>query len=230
MRHLVPFVGERKVVRADDEQARLKRTSGRVIDEIVGDGKVESSWDDVVPAGWVDKSKPKPTASPAAKAGAAGARPQTQVPIKTGAQTSKAGVQTSSAGAAKKPVPPKASPAAASLTFSDSASMDWVRINNGRGLRVSIHGNIDNDLRKEWRRLMNDTESADVKEFEFNLNETPALGLTGLGMLLLFKERKGSARDAIKLCNCNKGVTQLLQWTGMDKYFAIENTQISDAK
>lgn len=130
----------------------------------------------------------------------------------------------------KKPLPPKASPAAASLTFSDSASMDWVRINNGRGLRVSIHGNLNNDLRKEWSRLMNDTESADVKEFEFNFIETPALSLAGLGMLLLFKERKGSARYAIKLCNCNKEVTQLLQWTGMDKCFAIENTQISDRK
>jgi len=210
MRHLVPFVGEYKVVRADDEQARLKRTTGRVIDEIVGDGKVESSWDDVVPAGWVDKSKPQ-----------SDAQSKTQVPIKAGAKTS-------SASAVKKAMPSTAD--AASHTCSASASMDWVRINNGRGLRVSIHGNIDNDLRKEWRRLMNDTESADVKEFEFNLKETPALSLTGLGMLLLFKEHKGSARDAIKLCNCNKDVTQLLHWTGMDKYFAIENTQISDVK
>jgi anti-anti-sigma factor len=223
MRHLVPFVGERKIVRADDEQARLKRTTGRVIDEIVGDGKVESSWDDVVPAGWLDKSKPKPAAPPASTGSASKAQSKPHIPIKSGAQTS-------SASAAKKPLPSKSAPASASLTFSDAAGMDWVRINNGRGLRVSIHGNIDNDLRKEWSRLMNDTESADVKEFEFNLNETPALSLTGLGMLLLFKERKGSARDAIKLCNCNKDVTQLLQWTGMDKYFAIENTHISDVK
>ena len=105
--------------------------------------------------------------------------------------------------------------------------MDWVRINNGRGLRVTIYGNIDNDLRKEWSRLLSDPESADVKEFEFNLNETPALSLTGLGMLLLFKERKGAALNEIKLCNCNKDVTQLLQWTGMDKYFVIESTKIS---
>lgn len=224
MRHLVPFVGERKVVRADDEQARIKRTGGRVIDEIVGDGKVESSWDDIVHDGWVDKSKPKPHASPSSTTtNASTAQPKAHVPIK-------AGPKTNGASAAKKAVPSKASSASASLTFSDSASMDWVRINNGRGLRVSIHGNIDNDLRKEWSRLMNDTESADVKEFEFNLHETPALSLTGLGMLLLFKERKGSGRDAIKLCNCNKDVAQLLQWTGMDKYFAIENTQISELK
>jgi anti-anti-sigma factor len=219
MRHLVPFVGERKVVRADNEQARIKRTTGRVIDEIVGDGNIESSWDDVVPTGWVDKSKSKPTA-PASTANTSAAQLKAHVPMKVGVKTN----------AAKKAVPSTAIAASASLTFSDSASMDWVRINNGRGLRVSIHGNIDNDLRKEWSRLMNDAESADVKEFEFNLSESPALSLTGLGMLLLFKERKAVARDAIKLCNCNKEVTQLLQWTGMDKYFAIENTQISEVK
>lgn len=218
MRHLVPFVGERKVVRADDEQARMKRTAGQVIDEIVGNGKVESSWDDVVPNGWLDKSKPKPTKS---AAGTPTAIPKSQVPIKAGNKN---------AAAAKKTATPTRSGAAAPITFSDSASMDWVRINNGRGLRVSIHGNIDNHLRKEWTRLLNDTESADVKEFEFNLHETPALSLTGLGMLLLFRERKGSAPDAIRLCNCNKEVTQLLHWTGMDKYFAIENTQISEIK
>jgi anti-anti-sigma factor len=98
-----------------------------------------------------------------------------------------------------------------------------VSINDGRGLRVSVYGNIDNDLRKEWTRLLNDPQAANIKEFEFNLNETPSLSMTGLGMLLLFKERKGSARDAIKLCNCNKEVAQLLQWTGMDKYFVIEH-------
>ena len=219
MRHHVPFVGERKVVRADDEQARAKRTSGRVIDEVVSDSKAESSWDDVVPDGWVDKSRPKPL-EPAAKVSAS--IPKSHVPFKPGVKAQPS--------TALKNAPTKKSTAAGSVTFSDSASMDWVPINNGRGLRVSVHGNIDNDLRKEWSRLLNDTESANIKEFEFNLNETPALSLTGLGMLLLFKERKGSTRDAIKLCNCNKDVTQLLQWTGMDKYFSIQNTHISDEK
>ncbi len=223
MRHHVPFVGERKVVRADDEQARAKRASGRVIDEIVGDGKAESSWDDVVPDGWIDKSKPKPKSAPVPATNASVVVPKARVPIK-------AAPHTSGTTPAKKAESSKPLTSSGSISFSDSASMDWVRINNGRGLRVSIHGNIDNDLRKEWSRLLNDTESADIKEFEFNLNETPALSLIGLGMLLLFKERKGSKRDDIRLCNCTEDVTQLLQWTGMDKYFAIENMKISDVK
>lgn len=220
MRHHVPFLGEQKVVRANDEQARAKRTAGRVIDDVVGDGKVESSWDDVVPSGWLDKSKPKPLMPPTSAAHASIAMPRTQVPIKPG-------FKTGGTGSAKKTTTAGATGASAPIMFSDTATMDWVRINNGRGLRVSIYGNIDNDLRKEWSRLLNDAASADIKEFEFNLNETPALSLTGLGMLLLFKERKGAARDDIRLCNCNKEVTQMLQWTGMDKYFAIENTKIS---
>lgn len=215
MRHHVPFVGERKIMRADDEQARAKRTGGRVIDDIVGDGKIESSWEDVVPDGWIDKSLPIKPPVPSASV----AISRTHVPIKAGTKT----LQTDSD---KKITPSKISVPSEAISFSDSACMDYVRINNGRALRVSIHGNIDNDLRKEWSRLLNDNDVADVKEFEFNLSETPALSLTGLGMLLLFKERKGSKRDDIRLCNCNKEVVQLLQWTGMDKYFAIENTRI----
>lgn len=210
MRHHVPFVGERKVVRANDESARAKRTSGRVIDDVVGEGPQESSWDDVVPEGWLDKTKPVP-AKPAAHASV----PRAHVPLKAGS-------------AKTAPAKKKLASSVNAITFSDSPSLDWVSINSGRGLRVSIHGNIDNNLRKEWSRLLEETEGTDIKEFEFNLNETPALSLTGLGMLLLFKERKRSARDAIKLCNCNKEVAQLLEWTGMDKYFVIQSTQISE--
>ncbi|MDO8344289.1 MAG: STAS domain-containing protein [Cellvibrio sp.] len=224
MRNHVPFVGERKVVRADDEPARAKRASGRVIDDVVGDGPQESSWDDTVPGGWLDKSKPNPTIKAEPQARASVAMPRGHVPLRSGAKT--AGATTP----AKKGASSKPSASSSAISFSDAANMDWVHINNGRGLRVSIHGNIDNDLRKEWSRLLNDTESAHIKEFEFNLSETPALSLTGLGMLLLFKERKGSKRDDIRLCNCNKDVTQLLHWTGMDKYFLIQNTQISEIK
>lgn len=221
MRHQVPFVGERKVVRADDEQSRTKRTSGRVIDDVVGDGVAESSWEDVVPAGWTDQSQPKKNTRPE-QARAAVAMPKPHVPIRPGGKsllsgnTSKTRLVAKSSGAYS-----------GAVTFSDSASLDWTPINNGRGLRVTVYGSIDHGLRKEWSRLLNDTAGSNIHEFEFNLNETPALSLTGLGMLLLFKERKGSVREEIKLCNCNKEVEQLLRWSGMDKYFLIQTTQIS---
>lgn len=224
MRHQVPFVGERKVVRADDDQARAKRTNGRVIDEVVGNGVADSSWEDVVPAGWDDKSQPKKPES----ARASVTMPKPQVPLRSGGKSLSSGAGAKPQSAIKTQTPPKSSGAySGAITFSDSASLDWTPINSGRGLRVNIRGCIDHDLRKEWSRLLNDTEEVGVREFEFNLTETPALSLTGLGMLLLFKERKGSTRDEIKLCNCNKEVAQLLEWTGMDKYFLIQTTQIS---
>ncbi len=226
MRHQVPFVGERKVVRAEDDQARAKRTSGRVIDEVVGNGVVDSSWEDVVPAGWDDKSQPKKPEAPRASV----SMPKPQVPLRSGGKSLATGVGSKQQTATKTPAAPKSGGSySGAITFSDSASLDWIPINSGRGLRVNIHGSIDHDLRKEWSRLLNDTEAAGMREFEFNLTETPALSLTGLGMLLLFKERKGSTRDEIKLCNCNKEVAQLLEWTGMDKYFLIQTTQISGA-
>lgn len=219
MRHQVPFVGERKVVRANDDQARAKRTSGRVIDDVVGEGVSESSWDDVVPAGWSDKSQPGKPAKQE-QAHAAISMPKPHVPIKPGKSHS-------SSGSTPKSAAKSSGSYSGAVTFSDSASLDWIPINNGRGLRVNIYGSIDHGLRKEWSRLLNDSASNNVQEFEFNLNETPALSLTGLGMLLLFKERKGSAREDIKLCNCNKEVEQLLKWSGMDKYFLIQTTHIS---
>lgn len=222
MRHQVPFVGERKVIRADDEQARAKRTSGRVIDDVVGDGVAESSWEDVVPAGWNDKSAPGKRAKESPRASII--LPKPQVPIKAGGKSLTPGSAVKSDRVAKSTgTAVKAGNAqGGAITFSDSSSLDWLPINNGRGVRVNIHGCVDHDLRKEWTRLLNDTAQNNIHEFEFNLADAPALSLTGLGMLLLFKERVGSARDDIRLCNCNKDVEQLLRWTGMDKYFLIQ--------
>jgi anti-anti-sigma regulatory factor len=70
--------------------------------------------------------------------------------------------------------------------------------------------------------LLAETDANGIGQFEFNLTQAPNLSLTGLGMLLLFKERKGAERGDIKLCHCNKNVWDLLQWSGMDKYFTIQ--------
>ncbi len=222
MRHQVPFVGERKVVRAEDEQARAKRLNGKVIDDVVGEGVAPSSWEDVVPEGWADRSIPK-TVKPAATASVSSPTKSAQVPIRSGSVSKTSAPKTSSAKS------PAKKPGSTEITFSDTSSLDWISINNGRGVRVNIHGAIDNDLRKEWSRLLEGIADSNIEEYEFNLSDAPALSLTGLGMLLLFKERKGSSREAISLCNCNKEVAQLLEWTGMDRYFVIKTTQISES-
>lgn len=108
------------------------------------------------------------------------------------------------------------------------AHIDWKPINNGHCLRISVNGNMDLALRNEWHRLLREVSTNGIGQFEFNLTQTPELSLTGLGMLLLFKEYKKSQRQDIKLCHCNQQIRELLQWTGMEKYFVIQGKSGSD--
>lgn len=209
MRNSVPFIGEEQISRADSEQAAQKRQSGKLIDEVIESSAAESSWDDVVPDSWNGNRTKALRPSPGIK------RPVTSQQQLVGKQL----VQ-GAKSANKAPVHKPASGKKIGL----AAFVDWVPINSGHGLQINITGNIDHNLRDEWRRLLEETTASTVDEFEFNLTSAPALSMTGLGMLLLFKERKGSNREAIKLCNCNKEVWQLLNWTGMDKYFLIQKS------
>lgn len=214
MRNSVPFIGEEQISRADSDQAAQKRQSGKVIDEVIVCEKAQSSWDDVVPDSWSGNRSRALRPSPGVRKPIS---PQQSL------TTSKHLVQ----GAAVKPsvkIPVYKGPISKKSGL--AAFVDWVPINSGHGLRINITGNVDHNLREEWRRLLEETANSAAKEFEFNLTETPAMSMTGLGMLLLFKERKGSSRDAIKLCNCNQDVWQLLNWTGMDKYFVIQKGSV----
>jgi anti-anti-sigma factor len=212
MRNSVPFIGEEQISRADSEQAKQKRQSGKLIDEVISSADAESSWDDVVPDSWNGNRTKALRPSPGIRKPV---MPQQQL---VSNQAAKQLVPGTAKPAAKVPFHKSASVKKAGL----AAFVDWVPINSGHGLQINITGNIDHNLREEWRRLLEETVSSNVDEFEFNLIAAPSLSMTGLGMLLLFKERKGSSREAIKLCNCNKDVWQLLNWTGMEKYFVIQ--------
>lgn len=205
MRNSVPFIEEGHISRADSEQAGQKRQAGKLIDEVITSADAESSWEDVVPDTWQSNRTKAMKSSPGIKRLLPAQSPKQLVqgssrPERVESSTKKAGVK------------PKAV----------AAFVDWVAINSGHGLRVNIVGNIDHNLRDQWRRLLEETATMDVNEYEINLKATPVLSMTGLGMLLLFKERKDSSREEIKLSNCNQDVWKLLNWTGMDKYFVIQ--------
>ena len=195
MRRKVPFVGEDRIARANSEEADAKKTNGRAIDEVLSTYADSSSWEDLVPTSEVEDAPKSP---------------------RTNGSVSKQirhGILPISQGSALK------------KAVSDSnlrARIDWMPINNGHSLRINIAGNLDQNSREEWRRLLDETANNGIDQFEFNLTQAPSLSLTGLGMLLMFKEQKGSDRGDIKLCHCNKDVWQILQWTGMDKYFVIQ--------
>lgn len=218
MRRVVPFIGEQQIARADTELERAKRSSGRVIDEVVGSDNAESSWDDIVKAN-------NPEGHDELKPHQSSVGVSLPTPPAKGKSIVKTSVKYTPGPAGKSSAPDTRS---TTFVHSSMPTLDWVPINSGRGLRISISGNIDHNLRSEWNRLLEETEGNGAGEFEFNLTQTPSLSLTGLGMLLLFKERKASKRDAIRLCHCTKEVSQLLHWTGMDKYFVILSDQQHD--
>lgn len=207
MRNSVPFIGEEQISRAESEQADQKRQAGKLIDDVIASAEVESSWEDTVPDTW-KSNRDKAIRSPAGK---------------RSSQT-KSLVQGSAQRLVTKPAAQKTDIKKDSKV---SASVDWVPTNSGHGLLVRVVGNIDYNLREEWRRLLDETSSVDANEYEINLQSTPGLSMTGLGMLLLFKERKAgedknSVRDRIVLSHCNQDVWKILNWTGMDKYFVIQ--------
>lgn len=206
MRNSVPFIGEEQISRAESEQANQKRQAGKLIDDVIASAEVESSWEDTVPDTW-KSNRDKAIRSPAGK---------------RSSQT-KSLVQGSAQRVVNKPAAQKTD----IKKDPKVASVDWVPINSGHGLLVRVVGNIDYNLREEWRRLLEETSSVDANEYEINLQATPGLSMTGLGMLLLFKERKAkedksSVHDRIVLSHCNQDVWKILNWTGMDKYFVIQ--------
>lgn len=216
MRRVVPFIGEQQIARADTELERAKRSSGRVIDEVVSAADAESSWDDIVRPSDVQPNEVLPHQS---SVGVSRPTPPAKGKSLVKSSGPKYSPTTGSAGSVNKI--PEAHARSTTFINPHAPTLEWVPMNNGRGLRITISGSIDHSLRTEWNRLLDETEGSEAGEFEFNLTQTPSLSLTGLGMLLLFKERKASKRDAIRLCHCTKEVSQLLHWTGMDKYFVI---------
>lgn len=210
MRRKVPFMGEDRIVRDGDEAAQAKKARATVIDDILSTNAQPSTWDDLVTSDYPDPlgmtpSAPRPNLPPKKP------RPKT-VPVTPG------------------PVPSLKKAIIDSAFTNGLSSIDWLPINSGHGLRINICGNLDQNLRAEWRRLLEETERTGVGQFEFNFTEAPSLSLTGLGMLLLFKEQKKSERGDIKLCHCNREVWQMLLWTGMDKYFTIQGIPGSAVK
>lgn len=204
MRRKVPFIGEQHFTRPSDPGSEAKQARGRIIDDVLSTSGQASSWDDLVSSDYPDpilspfrKPRSSPSVGKPAKRAA--------VPISAGPAFKKASFELKPGG----------------ITNGVSA-IDWVPINNGHALRITISGNLDQSLKAQWRRLMDETEESGIGQFEFNLNHSPSLSLTGLGMLLMFKEKKGSEKGDIKLCQCNKEVWQLLHWSGMDKYFTIQ--------
>jgi anti-anti-sigma factor len=171
---------------------------GQVIDEILSTDSEITSWDYVV----------------------SGKSPQNKQPGNKSTRAPKKSVATlaSEVAQASKEVHREA----------NTAHIDWVPINNGQGLRISVSGNLDQELVPEWRRLLQESQSSAIAEFEIDMTQAPNLGLTGIAMLLLLKEQRGSRQQDFTLRHCNQQVEEQLRWAGMDHYFVIQGMAPSD--
>lgn len=192
MRKSVPFIGEELIARANSSAETSAQ--GKVIDDILSTADGQSSWDQLVKS--APEKPAKKLAPKTVNVGNLDSKPHPSSDQNFTPLTSAAGV----------PI----------------AKLDWLPINSGHCLRISISGNMDIQLRKEWYRLLQETAASGIGQFEFNLTRTPELSLSGLGLLLLFKEQKKTQRQDIKLKHCNDQIHELLLWTGMDKYFVIQ--------
>src|SRR5690606_37880638 len=105
---------------------------GRVIDDVVGEGVASSSWEDIVPEGWVDTSLPKsqqPAITLPANRPVKPVTPRIKVPIRSGS-ISPAGANSTGAQlvtATKAAPAPNAYLAAgnSAAAYTGPSSLDW---------------------------------------------------------------------------------------------------------
>lgn len=98
-------------------------------------------------------------------------------------------------------------------------------IDNGKRLRIAVHGELNQSLRWQLRKLMSDIKTYAVFGYEVDLGQCYGITVTGIGILLLVKENTGADRDAIVLKNCRPAIVERLHWAGMEKYFQILSKQ-----
>jgi anti-anti-sigma factor len=221
MRCQVPFAREANTQRIQDAKVKEKKAQGKLIDEVLSTSNLPSSWHDIVAAGHSDKfgkSQGAAVTLPPQKPREGFKKAIFEMPA-----AGEATAQIGSSAAANFPV------SQSSLTpdkeTSSHPALKWALFDEGKGLNVSVSGNIDMALRTQWRELLDDPVLAGVNNVEFNLRESDSLSLAGLGLLLLFKDLKCSSAK-ITLCNCSQEVAQVLRWTGMDKHFRIQPPQV----
>lgn len=101
------------------------------------------------------------------------------------------------------------------------SKIDWYPINNGQAIHIHVHGELDLQMLAPWRQLLRETQDNGVYQFEIDLKECKDIGLAGIAMLLLFKEKKRAGKSAIALNQCNRAIYKRLVWCGLTEDFII---------
>lgn len=95
------------------------------------------------------------------------------------------------------------------------------RIDGSTG-RVVLTGQFDFNLHRDFRNACDSLlANAAVKEVLIDFNGVTYLDSSALGMLLLLKEKVGSAGKTLALVNCKDTVKQVLEIACFGKIFTI---------
>jgi len=89
-------------------------------------------------------------------------------------------------------------------------------------LTISINGRFDFNLYKDFRDAYESCLNIGSIKFIINLSQTEYMDSSALGMLLVLKERTGSADSAVVLKHCNKEIKNILSISNFDKIFTVE--------
>jgi len=93
---------------------------------------------------------------------------------------------------------------------------------SGNTATINMSGRFDFNVQREFKEAYDpQLNNAAVGTIEVNLAGVDYLDSSALGMLLMLRERATAAGKALKLCNPNPGVSQILEIANFSKLFTI---------
>ena len=93
--------------------------------------------------------------------------------------------------------------------------------NNGEVLIISISGRFDASSLEQFRRSFENVDSASLKSYEVDLEETVHLDSSALGMLLVLRDHAGGDRADITIKNCSPEVKKIFAISSFEQLFTI---------
>jgi anti-anti-sigma factor len=88
---------------------------------------------------------------------------------------------------------------------------------------IGLNGRFDFGAHRAFREIYAAAlESAQVRELEVDLAEVDYLDSSGLGMLLMLREKAQAANKTVSLRNCRGAVRQVLDIANFAKLFTIK--------
>jgi anti-anti-sigma factor len=88
--------------------------------------------------------------------------------------------------------------------------------------KIALNGRFDFSAHREFKTSYDaPLKAGDVKELEIDMGQVEYLDSSALGMLLMLKEKAGSANKSVSLTNCRGAVKQVLDIANFGKLFPI---------